>query len=71
MQDVENQEVGQDVENQEVGADDGFNPNEWNDAEAWLRGATFAAGDFNRDDNIQHDYGVNVIDVGDDEKQHI
>ena len=42
----------QDVENQEVGADDGFYPNEWNDAEAWLSSATFAAGDFDRDDNM-------------------
>ena len=57
MQGLENQEVGQDGENQEVAADEGFNPNEWNDAEAWLTGATFAAGDFNRDENIQQDRG--------------
>ena len=47
----------QDVENQEVGAEDDFNPIEWNDAEAWLNNATFAAGDFDRDDNIQDDRG--------------
>ena len=50
MQEVANQVAAQEVKIQEViqevGADDGFNPNEWNNAETWLGGATFAAGNF-------------------------
>ena len=61
MQEVENQEAAQEGKIQEVvqevGAGGGFSPNEWNDAEAWLRGDTFAVGVPSRDDNIQHDGG--------------
>ena len=32
--------------------DEGFDPNEWNDAEAWLRGANFSDGDDVQDDDV-------------------
>ena len=32
--------------------DEGFDPNEWNDAEAWLRGADFFDGDAVQNDDV-------------------
>ena len=43
------------VANQGVEADGGFDPDEWNDAEAWLSGIDFATGNIRQDDDVQDD----------------